>query len=145
MKVTAGRGGRVLKWLDKQILTNDSFPEDTVWIALMKEDDSIVGAVCFTDYRGSTVNMHVAGCRKGWVTRNFIRANFEYAFNQLKVNTVLGLVRVDNPRALLFDTRLGFKVVGTIPKGDDDGTDFYLLAMTKDECRWIKKAGIGKE
>lgn len=144
-KVVYGRGGPLLKFADKAIFSKDHFPEDSLVFGLVDEE-SIHGVCVFTDYRGSTVNLHVAGAYPGWINREFLRAVFGCVFEELKCNTALGLVRIDNPKALLFDTRLGFRVTGIVPKGDDDGTDFYLLAMTKEECRWIKKATTaGKE
>lgn len=143
-QILCGRGGPLLKFADKKILTNDSFPEDSVVIGLVDEQE-ILGVCVFTDYRETTINMHVAGAKKGWITKSFIQACFNYVFNELKCRTALGLVRTDNQDALLFDTKLGFRVCGLVPQADYDGCDFYLMAMTKDECKWLKKAGTGKE
>ncbi|WP_282197613.1 GNAT family N-acetyltransferase [Turicimonas muris] len=143
-QIVYGRGGPLLQFADEKILSNDKFPEDAMVFGLV-EGSHIHGVCVFTDYRETTINMHVAGAEKGWITRDFIRACFHYVFNELRCHTALGLVRTDNQDALLFDTKLGFKVRGTIPKGDYDGCDFYLMAMTKDECKWLKKAMTGKE
>lgn len=137
-------GGPFLRFAEEKILSKDKFPEDSLAFGLV-DGKELLGVCVFTDYRETTINMHVAGAKKGWITRKFLRACFGYVFNELKCNTALGLVRTDNSDALLFDTKLGFKVCGIIPKGDYDGRDFYLMAMTKEDCKWIKKAGTGKE
>lgn len=137
-RVVLGRGGPLLEFADKKIFSEDHFPKDSVCVGLVDEE-KIHGVMVLTDYRGSTVTSHVAGAYRGWINRDFIRKCFDYIFNVLKVNTVLGLVRVDNYDTIRFDTKLGYRIVGTIPRGDDDGTDFYIVAMTRDQCRWLKE------
>ncbi len=145
-RIVSGRGGPVVKWLDSRIFTQDHFPEDTTWIALIDEcTGEILGATCFTDYRGSCISLHFAGAKRGWLTRRFIQTCFNYVFNELGCRRAVGLVRKDNLKALITDIKLGFTVECLMRKADDDGQDMYLLSLLREECKWLPKAGTGKE
>nr|DAG45496.1 MAG TPA: acetyltransferase [Caudoviricetes sp.] len=120
------------------MIPGEKFSPNLPSIGLL-ENGKLVGGVVYNQYTGNGIAMHVAGLRKGWITRRFIRAAFEFPFVYLGCARVTGLVRTDNPVALDFDKRLGFVEEGVIRKGDDDGCDLILLGMLKEECRWIRK------
>lgn len=46
IEIKCGRGGKYVEWADKHILTDDSFPEDSVYIALV--DGERFGALQFS-------------------------------------------------------------------------------------------------
>lgn len=144
-EIIYGRGGYVLEWLADRILHDgETFPEDATWIALV-EDNNILGATCFTNLRGKSIEMHFAGAKTGWLTRKFIWRCFYYVFVELGCLRAIGLVRKDNLKALITDIKLGFTVECLMRHADDDGEDMYLLSMLKDECKWLKKVTTGKE
>ena len=142
IKILTGRGGKYVEWADKKIFSDDHFPEDSVFMALL-DGEEIRGVTVFTDYRGDSIGMHVAGAFKGWMTPRYVRAVFHYVFNQLGCKRATGLVRPDNLKALITDLKLGFKFEGCLRRADCDGSDLYVLGMTKEECRWIKKDTTG--
>lgn len=47
IEIKCGRGGKYVEWADKHILTDDSFPEDSVYIALV-DGEKIRGVTVFT-------------------------------------------------------------------------------------------------
>jgi hypothetical protein len=86
--------------------------------------------------------MHIA-C-DGSLTREFIWFCFYYAFEQLNVKKVLGLVESTHHKALELDKRLGFVHEHTIKDGGREN-DLIILSMTKAQCRWlnaVKRAGV---
>lgn len=125
----------ILDFLNERI-PGGSFEKGLPCVGML-EDGKLVGAVAYNHYTGNAILMHVAGAKRGWVTRKFLRAAFNYPFHQLGCTRVTGLVRTDNPVAQDFDERIGFKREGLIREGDDDGCDLILYGMLKRECRWI--------
>ena len=126
------------KWASEKIKGVGEFPEDTGNIALMR--DGVIIAVCvYSHYTGAGVMMNIASDgSKRWMTKQFLRACFEWPFNYLKCRRVTGLVRADQPDVVKFDEHLGFKQEGVVREGEEDGMDLVVLGMLKSECRWIK-------
>lgn len=100
-------------------------------------DGVLVGGVVFSGYTGASIHVHFAGFTKNWATRDMIWVIFDYAFNQLGCSRIFGQVPESNTRALEIDQRLGFKIVTKIGGVFPDGA-CYLLAMDRDDCRWLK-------
>ena len=100
-----------------------------------KEGNLVVGMV-LEGMTSTNAFMHVAIAAKSKLHLGMVRACFDYAFNQLGLERVTGIVRADNAEALRFDLHLGFEHEFTIPKGD--GVDVHQLVLWKDRCKWIK-------
>ena len=139
-RLVTGQNFLVSRWVSARIPGDEDFPPNSPTIGL-EENGRLIGGVVYTSLGGGLC-MNVAGEGKGWITRAFIRAAFEYPFVQLGLNRVCGLVRTDNLEAQRFDEKLGFKREGLLRQADDDGCDLILYGMLKSECRWIKN---GKE
>lgn len=93
------------------------------------------GVVGFDGYNGASVMMHVFG-EGNWITRELLRVSFDYPFNHLKCNMVIGLVPSGNEEALRLNRHLGFKVEAVLEGGHPDGS-LILMVMRKSECRWL--------
>lgn len=98
----------------------------------------IVCGVVFEDYNGVNASIHVAGIGKYWLSRTFLYSVFDYAFNQLKLKRLTGLVAQGNDAALRFDLNLGFKVEAILKDAHQTG-DIYLLVMRPEDCRYLKQ------
>jgi hypothetical protein len=82
--------------------------------------------------------MHVAavpGAR--WMTREFLWVCFDYPFNQLRVNKILGLVDSTNVPAQRFDQNLGFVLEHSIKDAGKVG-DLLVYSMTRQQCRFLE-------
>lgn len=112
-------------------------PGDSTTMGLA-EDGALIGGVLFDHYNGRSIAMHVAGEGRKWLNREFIHACFSYAFDQLKVHKVIGMVPSTNTDALRFDYKLGFIKEATIEDAVPYG-DLILLTMTRDQCRWLSQ------
>lgn len=113
------------------------FNDKTDHTVAVHRDGKMVGGVVFTGYLGSSITLHMAGVEDNWATRDFLWMVFHYAFVQLGVRKVLGLVSSDNARALSIDIRLGFTVAARISDVYPDGSDLVVLEMARAGCRWL--------
>ena len=101
-------------------------------------------AVVYDHYEpGGSIQVHIAISNPKYVTRQAISAVFEYAFLQLGVKKVIGVVNSTNRAALTFDLRLGFEIEAVIEDAYDMG-DMYILSMTPEQCRWIRGQHYGQ-
>ncbi|OWT62156.1 N-acetyltransferase [Candidimonas nitroreducens] len=105
----------------------------------IEDDGELIGGIIFDSKWGASIQMHVAsnGSRH-WMTAAGLAACFGYAFNQEKVNIIVGLVRADNIEARRFDEHLGFKQCGQLPLACTDGTDLIVYGMRKSDCRYLQ-------
>ena len=108
-------------------------------------DDAVIQcAVIYESYSPRNVSMHVAAVDgKAWLNRAFLKAAFDYPFNQLKVERVTGLVPDSNEAAKRFDEHLGFKREGVMRGAADDGSDLIVYGMLRSECRHLEMKDHG--
>ena len=92
----------------------------------------VVAGAIFDSFNGASVVAHVAAQH---VNREWLRAIHWYAFDQLRVNCVLGIVSSDNEKALRFDKHLGFREITRIPNACPDA-DMVILTLTKEDRRY---------
>lgn len=111
----------------------------------LEKNGELIAGVLYDSWNGRSVCMHVAakpGAR--WMTREFLWMSFDYPFNQLKVNQIIGLVDSTNQQARAFDEHIGFRVAAVIPDAGKSG-DLMIYTMHRNECRWIReKHGLRK-
>lgn len=105
----------------------------------LEKDGELLSGVLYDNYNGRSVCMHVAAVPgKRWLTREYLRVAWDYPFNQLKVNQVIGMVDSENMDARRFDEHLGFKLAAVIPDAGKTG-DLMIYTMHRSECRWLEK------
>jgi hypothetical protein len=95
-----------------------------------------VGAVLYTNRRGTTIEMSWAG-EPGWITAGAIRAMFNYPFNQLGCKLATGMIDLANRSSIEFAERLGCQRIGYVPHAFGERKDGVFYCMAYDECRWI--------
>jgi L-amino acid N-acyltransferase YncA len=130
---------RIGPWVCER--TGGRYEPSTSAAVAMEEDGAITAGVLYDMFNGRSICMHVAVEKP--VTRGFTRTAFDYPFNQLKVNKVIGLVDSTNAKALRFDKHLGFVEEARIEGAGKSG-DLIILTMTRQQCRWIKEASHGR-
>lgn len=115
-------------------------PEGREAIGLV-DGDRVLAGVVFEDYSGpgGSVCLHVAVAHPNVPLRKLITTCFMYAFNQLAVEKLIGLVPSTNKEALTFDVKLGFKPEAVIEGAFPDG-DLVVLTMNREQCRYLPKA-----
>lgn len=104
----------------------------------MERGGELIAGVLFDNWNGRSMAMHVAGEGAHWLTRTYLRVAFTYAFGQMKVAKLIGLVDAANEPACRFDEHLGFhleaRIADAAPKGD-----LLLYTMTAAQCRYLEK------
>jgi hypothetical protein len=111
-------------------------PDVDFCISRVTEAGELLGGVTYTNYTHRTVQMHMAGFVPAWPTPQFMWAIYDFPFNYLSVERVIGTVPSTNERALKIDYKMGFKHLVTVP-GIVEGGDMIYLAMAKDECKYL--------
>jgi len=104
-----------------------------------------LAGVVYDGYNGRTVNAHI------WVggrpSKEWYAAIFDYPFNRLMVEKIVGQVNGSNTEAQKLDLHLGFVEEARIAGYSDEG-DLIMYTMTPDQCRvltsslWIKTLRI---
>lgn len=103
------------------------------------EQQSVEWVVGYTGFVGKVCQMHVVNLGTRRSPRKMLWAAFDYPFNQVGLEAVLGIVNSKNDAAIRFDKHLGFKEVMRLGGLHDGGGDIVILRMNRDECRWIKE------
>lgn len=106
--------------------------------------DCLCAAIAYNGFTGRSCFMHSAIDDPTVINRTFVKAIFEFPFNQCNLTHVIALVESSNTRAMKIDLRLGFKEINRLEGAGLDGSDLVLLSMARNECKWIGAAD-GKE
>lgn len=112
--------------------------EDFNAIARLNSKGDILGVVAYNGFAGQTCCIHDAG-EGNWLSKDFLRAVFDYPFNQLGIVQIFATVAASNEKALNLDRRVGFKDFARIKDGWKDGEDLMVLSMRREDCRWIEQ------
>lgn len=104
-----------------------------------ERNGALVAGVMFDNFNGRSIAMHVAGQGMHWFRPEFAQACFGYAFGQLGVRKVLGMVDSENAAARRFDEHLGFVLEHAVANAGKHG-DLLIYSMTPEQCRWLGAA-----
>lgn len=105
----------------------------------------VVAGVVLNNNNGANATVHIA--MEPGVGRAMFKmfgAISDYAFRQLKLKRLTGLVPASEARTLKFDMNLGFEYEHTIKDGAPDG-DMIMLVMWADKCKWLHGDSNGLE
>jgi RimJ/RimL family protein N-acetyltransferase len=97
-----------------------------------------VGALLYTNFRGSTIEMAWAG-EPGWLTPSVVRSMWEFPFWRLNCSVALGTIHRRNKASRELAERMGCKIVGVIEDCYGGGQDGILYSMSRSSCRWLQK------
>ena len=121
------------EWLVR--ILNFPLPENTQCIGQSK-DGNLVAVAGYTNFMPKACEIHIGSVGEHWASKDFLWAVFDYPFNKLGVSVILGQICKDNEDALRLNRHLGFKVVAEIPDAHMEG-DLVIMAMRKEDCRWL--------
>ena len=94
----------------------------------------------FDGFVGKTCQIHVVNRKKKYTPRALLKAVFEYPFEKIGIEILLGVVNSKNLEAMKYDQNLGFKEVNRFEGMHEDGGDIVLFAMKKEDCRFIRSS-----
>ena len=100
-------------------------------------DDKLVAGVMFEHYTGPSVVGTIAVEEGYAMSREFVKAIFDYPFRQLGCNQFMGYVPNDNVRSKSLLEHMDFELVASVPGvfKDDVAMDIYVLK--RENCRFI--------
>lgn len=133
--VIYGQEERLLPWAREKIGTGP-FRRDAFAIGL-ERDGELVSVAVFDNFSPCDCNVHLAsdGTRR-WMNKDYLLSAFAYAFVQLKLNRLTGIVPAKNAEAIAFDEHIGFEREGYCRKALPDD-DIIIFGMLRENCRFI--------
>ena len=95
-----------------------------------------IAAVVYDNFTGTSIVASIV--IGGAMNKRFLHDIFDYPFNQLRVNQILGYVNSSNTKAIRLNEKLGFVSVAVIPGVYRDG-DMIIYSMSRSDCRLLEK------
>jgi hypothetical protein len=99
----------------------------------------IVAIVVLHDLSPPNVMLSWASSSPRWMTRKALWTVFNWAFNQLKVDRITGLVERPNKHARRLNEKLGMKLEGVLRKASPHGKDIFVFGMLREEAEALMK------
>lgn len=110
-------------------------------IADYDDRDILRGGTLYTEYWKKSCNVHFAGFRPNWISKQMLWVGFDFPFNQLGVKKLFGLIPEWNYKSRLLALHMGFKVeylAHDVYDMPDAVNGMYIMSMLKDDCKWLK-------
>lgn len=111
--------------------------EDTQGIVAYRETGAIAGMVVFDTWTDSSVNVHFAIDDPACIRRGLFRETAIHAYHVGGKKRLFGLVPSNNTKALRLNKKIGFTEVARVPDAIDDGVDYIVMRLNKEDCRWL--------
>lgn len=124
---------RIGWWVAQAASSGRYDPAFSQAIGLIKDNEPVAGVV-FTDYNGRSMTVHQA--INGKITREFLHKVSDYAFNQCRVEKLIGPVDSSNEKAIKLVENMGFKEEARIKDAHPKG-DMILFTLLKENCRFL--------
>lgn len=104
----------------------------------LEKDGEVVAGVMYDHFTGSSITATIAKAPNVMLTREFMKAIFEYPFEQLGCGVLIAFVAETNYKSVAFLKKAGFHHTAEIPGAYPDGA-MHVYTMTKAQCRWLEK------
>jgi hypothetical protein len=123
-------------WLNER--TGVPWSSDFRAIGLVK-NNCLVAVAGYNSFAGRTCHVHIAILPGTVVSKEFLRAGFEYPFNQCNLLRLYAWMDESITTPLSIDLKIGFQVVHRVPKGAISGADLLLIELKRENCRFLKE------
>lgn len=125
-------GPNVVAWVARQ--TND-FGNFGCAVGIgWEKDGELVAGVAYNEFNGPNINAHIA--ITGTLSRPFVRAIFDYPFNQAKVNRITCLIGEGNAKSRRLCLHFGFTEEARLEGAHASG-DLMIFRLLRNDCKWI--------
>lgn len=128
--MTVVYGPAIGSWIERK--TGGSYDPRAVSIGLVSRK-GIHAGILYECWNGATVMAHMAA--EGFLTREFLWANADYAFRQLKLKKIVAPISSKNTRMLDMAAKMGFTYEAMIADGHPEG-DLVLMTLAAKDCRF---------
>lgn len=122
-------------WLNSKIGTPLS--EDFRAVGLVR-GGCIQAVAGYNAWVGKTCCFHGAIDNRSAIDRTYLRAIFEYPFDQCGIRVLLAAVSETNDRSLSFCDRSGFRRIDILTAAGLEGEDMILLKLERANCTWLR-------
>lgn len=113
--------------------------EDTTGIIAGDLDtDRIVGACVMDNWTANSVQCHFMLTSPLVLKHGFLECCFHAMFKHANVTRVYGLVPSNNEKAIKLNTHMGFVEKTRLEDAYDEGVDFILYELKRENCRFIE-------
>ena len=102
-------------------------------------DGNVEWVIGYDGFIGKCCQIHDVNLGGNYTPRALLRAAFDYPFNKLGMEMLLGVVNSNNARALAYNRKLGFTELQRLDGLHDEGGDIVLMKMAKADCKWLKE------
>jgi len=95
-----------------------------------------LGGFILQRYNFRSVEAHVSSAAPFWCSRDLLWVFFDYIFNTMCVEKVVGIIPSTNEPSVNFATKVGFAEETRI-KDMVPGGDYIVFSMYRAQCRWL--------
>lgn len=118
---------RVGDWVAEQVDQDSSWGD---FYAMGAEaNGELVSGIVFNNFNESNATCHIAVSKPNKLFIELLDHGYVYAFGQLKLRRLTGLVAADNHKALKLDRHIGFIEEGVMQQAGNKGQDIIMLVM----------------
>lgn len=132
MRIALGGDEHVAEFVGKKL--GVAFHPPFTCMGVVDDEGLLIGGAVFNGYNGFNIDFSMYA--PGMVNKRFMRAFFDYPFNQLGVLRLSARTRRANKRVCDLLTRLGFKFEGVADRyfGPQRRDDAMCYALHKDKA-----------
>lgn len=125
-------GPEIGYWVDRQLGVG-YFAERSAAVGLVRKG-KIVAGVTYQNWNQRSLVVHIAVT--GRLTKFYLWAIYDYAFNVCGVDKVIAPVASENVKSIRMVSRMGFTEEARIKDAQPEG-DIILFTMKKSDCRFL--------
>lgn len=129
---------RINSWIWKKVGRESPFHPPLQYQAFgVEQDGELIAGVVFDSFDiGARCSMHCVGIGKRWLTKEFLKICFDYAFNTARCKVIINTVKARNVESIEFTKHVGFTEACRIKDGAGN-EDLVVLVLHRNDCRWI--------
>lgn len=114
-------------------------------VAYCPDTNEILACAVMDNWTKRSCQIHVWIGNPIAIRHGFINETLEYIFLTCDRKTIFGLTPGDNKKAIKFNKHVGFREVFRLPEAYDEGVDYILFQLNKDEAsRWFRESALEK-
>lgn len=104
----------------------------------LKKDGEFIAGCMFEGINSHNAWVHLAAVpTKRWMTKQYLRECFGFAFDTLGIKRLRGYVNASNSAAIKLDEHFGYKREAVLEGAAPDGGDVILYVMRREDCRHV--------
>lgn len=111
--------------------------EDSQGIVAYDDAGKIAGIVVMDSWTSSGCQAHFAIDNPMCIRRGLFREVAVHVHIACGRRYIFGLIPADNEKAYKFDLKMGFEEVARVPDGYDEGVDYIVVRLAREDNRWL--------